>query len=179
MKYDPQIHHRRSIRLQGFDYSQPGSYFITIVTYDRKCFLSKIIDGEIILTNFGKIAKLEWDRLIHRFHSILLDSHIIMPNHIHGIITIEPQPDDTDSIKMRKEQFEQFGRPVKGSIPTIIRSFKASTTLRCRNKIGFSDKQFWQSGFYEHVIRDDDDLNRIREYIDLNPDNWLLDEEYC
>src|SRR3990172_4914017 len=88
MKYNPAIHHRRSIRLQGYDYSQPGAYFITIVTHNRQCFFGDIIDGKMDLNECGKIAYNEWIKLPNRYPHIKTDVFQIMPNHTHGIITV-------------------------------------------------------------------------------------------
>ena len=88
MKYDPKIHHRRSIRLKGYDYSQAGAYFITICTNDRKCLFGEIINGEMILNDCGKIANDEWEKLPQRFPNFELDVFQIMPNHMHGIVLL-------------------------------------------------------------------------------------------
>jgi putative transposase len=86
--YDPQQHHRRSIRLPGYDYSQTGAYFVTMVTHGRECLFGDILEGEIHITPVGDIVHREWERLTHRFPHVMLDSYVIMPNHIHGIIVI-------------------------------------------------------------------------------------------
>ncbi|MBC7260687.1 MAG: hypothetical protein H5T63_01625, partial [Chloroflexi bacterium] len=88
MKYDPEKHHRRSIRLQGYDYSQPGAYFITVVTQDRVCLFGEVVNGEMRLNDVGHMVRQEWADLPNRFPNIDLDAFIIMPNHIHGIIII-------------------------------------------------------------------------------------------
>ena len=88
IKYDPKIHHRRSIRLKGYDYSQAGAYFITICTKDRECLFGEIVNGEIILNDYGKIANDEWEKLPQRFLNFELDVFQVMPNHMHGIIVL-------------------------------------------------------------------------------------------
>ena len=91
MKYDPDKHHRRSIRLKGYDYAGPGAYFVTICTQDRACFFGAVADGEMQLNNSGQIAKAAWDELPARFPSVRLDAFIVMPNHVHGIIMVGAQ----------------------------------------------------------------------------------------
>jgi len=86
MKYNPQIHHRRSIRLKHYDYSEPGDYFVTICTKNRKCLLGNIVDGKMVLNKLGLIVKRCWHDLPNHYPNVILDEFIIMPNHIHGII---------------------------------------------------------------------------------------------
>jgi len=87
--YDPQRHHRRSIRLRGYDYTQPGAYYVTIVTQERECLFGEVVDGKMRLNRAGQVARREWERLPCRFPHIRLDAFIVMPNHIHGIIIID------------------------------------------------------------------------------------------
>jgi REP element-mobilizing transposase RayT len=109
-----------------------------------------------------------------------------MPNHLHGIITITQSCQDigvtshasVDESTPRVPTTERFGIPISGSLPTIIRSFKSSTTLRYRLQTGNPEITLWQHNYYEHIVRDEIDLNRIREYINNNPVNWMLDKEY-
>ena len=88
MIYDLIKHHRRSIRLKGYDYTQPGAYFVTLVTQGRECLFGEIAAGEMRLNRFGQIAKREWERLSKRFPAVQIDAYVIMPNHVHGIIVI-------------------------------------------------------------------------------------------
>ncbi len=86
MKFDPQKHHRHSIRLQGYDYSQAGAYFVTIVAWQREMLFGEIVDEEMILNDFGKIVQWEWLDLPKRFKYLELGAYIIMPNHVHCIL---------------------------------------------------------------------------------------------
>lgn len=88
MKFDPQKHHRRSIRLQNYDYTQPGGYFVTIVTYQRDCLFGKIANEEMQLNNYGKIADEVWRAIPEHFPNVELSTYVIMPNHVHGVIVI-------------------------------------------------------------------------------------------
>ena len=93
-RYDPNLHHRRSIRLKGYDYSQAGAYFITIVTQGRLCLFGDVVDGEMHLNNAGKMVRRIWDGMPNRFPSIEMDEFVVMPNHVHGVIVLHqpPQP---------------------------------------------------------------------------------------
>ncbi|SMC25047.1 hypothetical protein SAMN02746041_02200, partial [Desulfacinum hydrothermale DSM 13146] len=121
MKYDPTPHHRRSIRLKGHNDSQAGAYFVTIVTQDRACLFGRIVDGEMRLNAYGKIVRAEWFKTAQVRPYVVLheDEFVVMPNHIHGIIWIV---DDVGARRRRAPTVEQFGKPVPGSIPTIIRA---------------------------------------------------------
>jgi len=88
VKFDPQKHHRRSIRLQGYDYSQAGAYYVTIVAWHRECLFGEVVDKEMVLSKFGLVAKQQWEKLPKWFPNIELGAHMIMPNHMHGIIVI-------------------------------------------------------------------------------------------
>ena len=87
-KYNPAIHHRRSIRLKEYDYSQAGAYFVTICTHDRQCRFGNVLDGEMVLNELGAIAREQWICLPERFHNVVFDEFVVMPNHMHGIILI-------------------------------------------------------------------------------------------
>lgn len=190
MKYDPKKHCRRSIRLNGYDYSQAGFYFITIVTQNRACLFGKIADGAACLNDIGKITRREWVRLPKRFHNMRLDAIVIMPNHIHGIIEIRDSIGSTHQKMNRNstgaESLTSVGEaraarsastlsqrptePSPGSLGAIIGQLKSRVTKRLRRPV-------WQRGYYEHIIWDDDSLDRIRRYIEANPSNWMADEQ--
>lgn len=159
MTYDPQKHHRRSIRLRGYDYRDPGAYFVTICTDDRRCLFGEIIDGEMYLSDVGQVAQWIWNAIPERYSNVDLDQYVIMPNHIHGIVVL---------------------RPYEGAIncaPTlglILRRFKALTT-RYLHAAEVSDFA-WQRDFYDHITRAERNLNGIRQYIIDNPARWTEDE---
>ncbi len=187
MTYDPQKHHRKSVRLKEYDYSKPNAYFITICTYNKECILGTITNGEMRLNEYGKIVENEWLKTPAIRTYVLLDKYIIMPNHIHGIIIIDSR--DTVPVSPRATvevaesrvphvpPFEQFGRPTSHSIPTIIRSFKAATTKQIREIQKTHRQAIWQPRFYEHIIRNPHELDQTREYIIYNPLKWALDSE--
>ena len=180
-KYNPEIHHRYSSRSQGYDYSQNGAYFITLCTEDRKPLFGKIINGEMQLSQFGIIARDEWQKTSEMRKNIEMDEFVVMPNHFHGIIIINDLP--CTGTLQRAPTREQFGKPTSNSIPTIIRGYKAAVTKRI-NTIRINTgaynmpERIWQRNYYEHVIRNEASLHRIREYIMGNPLNWKDDDYY-
>ncbi len=186
MKFDPQIHDRRSIRLRDFDYSAPGEYFITIVAYQRECLFGEIAEGDVQLNRFGLVAKEQWTKLIQRFPHNELGACVVMPNQIQSIIniieksrrgTVEVIKDFGEDSSRRAPTTQQFQKPIKGSLPTIIRSYKSAVTKRINLMRGGTELEVWQRNYYDHVIRDPDDLNRISRYIESNPSAWEADEE--
>jgi REP element-mobilizing transposase RayT len=171
---DNTYHHRRySIRLPGYDYSQNGAYFVTLCTQGRECLFGDIIDGAMRLNEIGELVEEEWRKTAIIRNEIELDEWVIMPNHIHGILIIS----QGRGTARRAPTFEQFGKPVPGSIPTVIRSFKSAVTKRSNIMRGTSGVRLWQRNYYEIVIRNEDELNHIRRYIIENPTNWNTDRE--
>ena len=173
---------RRSIRLRGYDYSQPGAYFITLCTETRKCLFGEISDGGILLSAFGRIVDEEWHRTIQIRPTVALDAFSIMPNHVHGIIVLnEPSGQEIRRGTMHRAptpKFERFGKPISNSIPTIIRGFKSAVTQRINEMRGTPGSAVWQRNYYEHVIRNEIDLDEIRQYIVNNPFKWPEDENH-
>lgn len=188
MQFDPTRHHRQSIRAKGFDYSEAGGYFVTICTHKRKSLFGEIIEDKMVLNNCGEIIEIIWKELPLHFPNLQLDGYVIMPNHIHRIIMIEKSSTYSLGVMNHAPTEEstpshvgaQFIAP-KGAInraPTlgeIIRTFKAYSSRRIRQEI--SSSFGWQRNYYDHVIRNDEDLTRIRQYIIDNPLSWALDEE--
>ena len=121
MRFDPEKHHRRSIRIKGYDYSQPGAYFVTICTRDRECLLGSVLR----LNEFGEIARRCWEEIPGHFPSVELDAFVVMPNHIHAIMVVPGR-----GTACRAPTTEQFGRPIAGSIPTIVRAYKSAVMVR-------------------------------------------------
>lgn len=183
-KFDHQQHHRHSIRLPNYDYSQPGAYFVTIVTRHRKCLFGEVVDGMMMLNRFGTVAKQQWEKLPQRFPGIELGAFMIMPNHMHGIIeivtgrgTADNWHDLSEVLSRRAPTREQFQKPVKGSIPTIIRSYKSAVSYRINLMRGTQDIPVWQRNYYEHIIRNERDLQAKTDYIESNPILWGKDHE--
>jgi REP element-mobilizing transposase RayT len=168
-KFDPQKHHRKSIRLPAYDYSSEGAYYVTIVTHHRDCIFGQVVDGEMILNDLGKIADECWCAIPDHFPFVELGAHVIMPNHAHGIIFIRR------GTIYRAPTQEQFQKPVAGSIPTIIRAYKAAVTRRVGRELNTTG--VWQRNYYEHIIRDEKDLQNKTDYIESNPALWDKDDD--
>jgi len=160
------------MRLKGYDYSNPGAYFITVCTKDVECMFGEVVNGKVHLNGPGEIVKREWLKTFDMRKNLGLDEYVIMPNHFHGIVNIKCR-----GTARCAPTREQFGEPVSGSIPTIVRSFKSAVTKRINEIRGFPNSVVWQRNYYEHVIRNEFELNRIKEYIQNNPMKWHLDRE--
>ena len=160
--YNPEIHHRRSIRLQEYDYSSDGLYFVTICTHGHKNIFGKIVDGNIVLSNKGKVAEEVWHDLNKKYPQVICHEYSIMPNHFHGIIQInnDYQGGQTPPLPQTK-------------LGNIIAFFKYRTS-----KIINSDTPIWQRNYYEHIIRNQQGYEEIAAYIIENPLNWKNDKLY-
>ena len=174
MKYNPEKYHRRSIRLKEYDYSQAGAYFVTVCAWNRECLFGKVVDGEMQLNDIGRIVADEWTRSCEIRQEIELDEWIVMPNHIHGIIIITDvgahgrAPLQHDNTVLHREP---------RSLSSFIAGFKSATTKRINQTRGTPGVQLWQRNYYEHVIRNEESLNEIRQYISGNPKRWAEDED--
>ena len=190
MKYNPVIHHRRSIRLKGYDYSKEGMYFITICCHQRKNWFGKIENEIMVLNEYGKIARHEWDDLPTRFSNIELGEFVIMPNHMHGIIMINspgpgpsadkgsgasPDPTTTTTTTMTTMT------TATKTVGDMVGAYKSLVAVKSLNifKLENNDRlmgKLWQRNYYEHIIRDEQSFNRISDYIKNNPENWQHDK---
>jgi REP element-mobilizing transposase RayT len=169
MKFDPKIHHRRSIRLQGYDYSQAGAYYITIVVHGRECILGEIVraglePAQTQLNQFGQIVQRTWFDLPKHYPHIQLGSFCIMPNHVHAVIIIVDV-----GAGLRPA-------PTK-PLSEIVRAFKSFSARRINEIRKTPGIPVWQRNYYEHIVRNAKEHNRIHLYIEANPANWLEDNE--
>jgi putative transposase len=169
MKYDPQKHHRQSIRLRQYDYSWPGAYFVTICLRAKECVLGEIVDGEMRLSEIGQIVRDVWNSLPARYSDIELDAFAIMPNHMHGVIVIVGGVGAIHELPLREQRRNML-------LSKIMGYFKMNTAKRINELRGTPGVPFWQRNYWEHVVRDDIDLNRIRQYIENNPQRWHEDQ---
>ena len=188
MNYDPARHHRQSIRLRGYDYTQAGADFLTIVVRERECLLGDIVAGEMRLNDCGRIVAAEWQKLPARFPHVTLDALIAMPNHLHGIIVIVGKGEAFAN--KRNESLDESGEcfaptaprqpmgTTPGSLGAIIQNFKSTSTRRVNVLRQTPGLPLWQRNYFERIIRDERELNRIREYIVNNPLKWALDTEH-
>lgn len=171
MNFNPQIHHRRSIRLKGYDYAQAGLYFITICTKNRQCIFGNILNLQMILNAAGKIADECWQAIPKHFPNAILHEFVVMPNHVHGIIELTNLVGAKD-VSPRQAQFKS---PSK-TIGSVVRGYKIGVIKWCRNNTNIFD--VWQRDYYEHIIRDEMAYQRIARYIINNPANWKDDKFY-
>ena len=190
MKFDPDIHHRRSIRLNNYDYSQPGAYFVTVCTHNRQSLFGHIRENSRFLNEAGNMIDRWWRELSNKYPMIETDAYTIMPNHFHGIVAIIAAtapcvcPDESGPDIAWAAPRGRPGQPhrVAPTLGDMIDWFKTMTTndyirgvKQCRWP-PFPGK-LWQRNFYEHIIRDEQDLNSIREYVINNPAGWDKDNE--
>lgn len=179
MAFDPERHRRRSIRLHGYDYSQGGAYFVTVCAQNREYLFGEIADGEMRLNDAGKMVERWWYELMNKFPESETDEHIVMPNHFHGIVIIV----GADLRVCPESGRTHRSAPTMGaSLPRIMQWFKTMTTneyIRGVKQYGWQTfvGRLWQRNYYEHIIRDGESLNKIREYIVNNPMQWALDRE--
>ena len=177
MKFDPQKHHRRSIRLQGYDYAQAGAYFVTLVTYQRDALFGEIIDGEMKLNRKGKIVQEEWFASVNIRKEIRLppEEFVIMPNHIHGIVWIENDASIAIVVGANGRSPLLRSQMKPRSLGSFIAGFKSCVTKRIRDEL--NETGIWQRNYYERIIRNEKELDAICRYIESNPLNWAEDDE--
>lgn len=181
MTYDPDRHHRRSIRLKGYDYGSEGAYFVTICSHNRECLFGNVVDGKMHLNDAGLKVQGVWDELPCRFPGLELDAHVIMPNHVHGIIVFVGAPLAAPFL-IAKASTGRTGTGKKGaasSAPTlgdVVRAFKSLAAMHVNRLLSLSGP-LWQRNYYEEIIRSEESLNLIRQYIADNPARWDRDPE--
>lgn len=171
--YDPDKHHRRSIRLKDYDYSSAGAYFVTLCTEERACLFGEIHENEMILSSAGHIVAGRWLWLAEKYSYVILDQWVVMPNHLHGIVVIDNE--DRDSSHEGGSRTAPTDRKPLGR---LIGAFKTVSTKHINELRGTPAVTLWQRDYYEHVVRGPEELTRIRQYIEDNPARWLEDDEY-
>ena len=193
VRFDPQKHHRRSIRLKGFDYANPGAYFVTLVTWHRECLFGNVINGKMRSNKVGKILEWEWLELPKRLSYVSLGVYVVMPNHFHGILFIHenvgatrqgetesPSGTETSHIVTTNSMDGSPLRPPgpkPASLGAILAQFKSRATKRIWKIPEFKGVPIWQRNYYERIIRTDRDLQNISNYIESNPRMWEEDKE--
>lgn len=221
-KFDPVIHHRRSIRLKGYDYTRPGAYYVTICLQDKySLLLGEVLNEMVFLSHFGEIVRKCWNQLPRHYPNVILDEFIVMPNHVHGVIwligpegcagqgnvgagcvkdvkparTIDDCHDCRDCHDARDEDIsdgvyngddskEGDRREIKARVvrkpsgvkryplPEVVRGFKTFSARRINELRGTPGVSVWQRNYWEHIVRNEDELQRIRKYIANNPRQW-------
>ncbi|MCO5061347.1 MAG: transposase [Kiritimatiellae bacterium] len=169
--YDPAIHHRRSIRLRGHDYAGGGVYFLTVCLADRRPLFGTVVNGRMALHDAGRAAAACWQAIPEHFPQVTLDEWVIMPDHVHGILRIARRGMACHA--------PAFGRPMAGSLGTIIGAYKVAVTravrglgLACQTPPARQTPAIWQRNYYDIIVRDPRALENIRQYIRNNPAHW-------
>ena len=198
MPYNPHRNDRRSIRLKGYDYTSPGAYFLTLCTHQRQCLFGEIVDGVMHLNEWGKIVERDWLAIPNHNSHIELDEFVVMPNHFHGILIIGctgeafasrswmfPEDLGANASPLRMDGVDGSepgrgdGRPngtQPGSIGAIVQTFKSQTTRKINRINQSKGRTLWQRNYYEHIVRNENALHRIRTYIQMNPRSWASDQ---
>jgi REP element-mobilizing transposase RayT len=174
--FDPERHHRRSIRLKEYDYGQAGAYFVTVCAWGHECLFGEIAGGEMRLNGLGEVVHHTWRDLENHVGNLHVNEFVIMPNHIHGIITIVgagSKPAQTKPAQI-SSALESVVKKAQG-MTEIVRQFKSFSAKRINALRATPGVPVWQRNYYEHVIRDEADYRRIAEYIAHNPLRWSED----
>jgi len=161
---------RHSIRLPDYDYSLPGAYFVTLCTHERECCLGELTGGKVSLSPTGVVAETWWLQIPGRYPNARLDAHVIMPNHVHGIIFItgtEAMHEPPASAMDRRQML----------LPKIVGYFKMNSAKQINGILGVAGRPVWQRNYYEHIITTDKEYDQIADYILSNPQNWQNDAE--
>ena len=196
MSFNPDIHHRRSIRLKHYDYSKAGAYFITLCIQDRQHLLGHTQEGVAVLSDIGRIAQEQWFNLPQRFTNVRLDAFVVMPNHIHGILYIDPvgvplagahnathgrphgRPHGPPLHAGAHNATHGRPQPHVSPLHAVVGAYKSlihRDALLMAKRNGLILGRLWQRNYWEHVVRNDEELNNIREYIRNNPRTWEED----
>ena len=173
MKFNPIYHHRRSIRLPGYDYSFPGVYFITICTQNRECLFGDVMDGNMVLNEWGMVVVESWQWLAIQYNYVKLDKWILMPNHLHGIIIINGRGGSRTAHTMRTAHTY-----VRKPLGRLIGAFKTVSTKRINQIRKTPGATLWQRNYFERVIRNKNEWVKTKEYIQNNPILWVHDSNH-
>jgi REP element-mobilizing transposase RayT len=178
MTFNPDIHHRRSIRLRDYDYASCGAYFVTVCTHERECLFGGVAGDIMELSAAGRMVADVWHGLPGRFPQVMTDEFVVMPNHVHGIIFLV-------GALLAAPGFKHQGAASSAPAPTpnaptlglIMRMFKSLSAISVNRILDRTERPLWQRNFYEHIVRDENELTGIREYIRFNPLKWPDDAE--
>ena len=192
-EFDPHKHHRRSIRLKGYDYTQPGAYFVTLCTWQRECLFGDVMGGEIRLNEMGRIVLHAWQDLPRHYPYLHLGAFCVMPNHVHAIMVLvedDPgrggsegsafsMPDQAwnDALESPEQPQTRPYTPVRHGLPELVRAFKSFSARRVNILRQTPGVPVWQRNYYEHIIRSEDEWRKIHDYILTNPARWDEDRE--
>ncbi|HET8864507.1 MAG TPA: transposase [Gracilimonas sp.] len=175
MKLNKRTYRNNSLRLQGYDYSNEGIYFVTILTKNREPFFGKIIKDQVVLNEIGDIAEKEWLKTQQIRDRVTLGQFVIMPDHLHAILALGPVRAHGHAPLLAGEPYKNEFGPQRNNLSSIIRGFKGSSTKKIRQTINPSFA--WHRSFYDRVIRNKKELNKIEEYIFNNPIAFYLKQK--
>lgn len=206
MVFDPEIHHRHSVRVRGYDYSQPGAYFVTICELRKQCIFGQVRGAEVELNRLGEMVRACWLWLGKHYEYVFPDEWIVMPNHLHGIVVIQeldekgegrhvlryPGDSATNGVSAGGSRTAPTNVATVGShgggsrsaptrrkpLGSLIGAFKTVSTKRVNELRGTPSAVLWQRSYYEHIVRNEVELGQIRQYIRTNPLMWHSDPEY-
>jgi len=165
------IQNRQSLRLAGWDYSSDGAYFVTISTCDRRHLFGEVVNGHVSLNDAGNLVADSWRWLAQNYSHVLLDEWCVMPNHLHGILVLSGDGHDSGRGGSRTAP-----TPKRKPIGRLIGAFKTVSTKQINLRRQTPGARVWQRDFWEHVVRDAAEMDRIRLYIKNNPANWETDD---
>ncbi len=185
MNTGPELPQRKSIRLQGFDYSLAGAYFVTICTHGKRCLLGSIVGKSVELSPAGEIVQAVWNSLPERFPRLVLDEFLIMPNHVHAVLGFVGAGLAPPAVSPGKDADSTATTAPTGAVTTarnysladVIGAFKSISTIQVNKRLQRKGVPLWQRNYYEHIVRKGEDLRKIQQYILENPLNWALDAE--
>lgn len=204
MPYDPERHHRRSIRLPGYDYTQDGAYLVTLVAANRECLFGDVVDDRVVLSTYGKIADWFWRDIPCHAAYVQLDAFVVMPNHVHAVLWIANgdvgatqtyKPVDGEPVFLEESGIPDTGSPgfasplpassqpnpptgpASHSVGAIVGNYKSVTTRRINQVRKSAGAAVWQRNYYERIVRSEEELLRICSYIENNPVQWASDPE--
>jgi len=178
--YNSGMKPHKSIRLKGYDYSRAGAYFVTICTHNKECLFGDVVNGNLALNDFGRMVDSEWLKTTEIRKNVILDKYIVMPNHFHGMVLITENDSGKAHLATTKCNVSikmEFGKPKPGSLPVIVGSFKSAVAKQINLMRNTPGKEVWQRIIMKHIVRNPDELDRIREYIVTNPLRWQMDKE--
>jgi putative transposase len=172
---------RNSLRMKGYDYSREGAYYITIVVKDRQCLLGAVECGRMAPSALGRIVLKTWDELPNHYKNVQLGAFCIMPDHVHGIIFITSRPDTGDGhvgAGFKPAPTMCIPAPTRNhGLSEIIRGFKTFSARRINEYCQTAGQAFWQRNFYDRIIREEEELMKLEEYIRQNPSHWDKDQQ--
>lgn len=176
-RHNPNIHHRRSVRLREYDYRSFGAYFITICTYERRSLFGNIREGEVTLSEMGAYVRAEWMRTAEMRPHVMLDAFVVMPNHFHAVVLFEDMSlsSENDGTATSRACCCTPLPQAPVALGAVVNGFKASVTTRINTLRNTPGVPVWQRNYHEHIVRSGASLQALRKYVATNPARWYED----